>query len=83
MLDHYERWLKWSLRRPVATVLAIVGLFVLSLALYPEVGEAYFPRTPSQFVVNLKAPTGTRIEETEQLVERVEQIVREVVPPRS
>jgi multidrug efflux pump subunit AcrB len=61
--------------------LGITGLFILSLALYPLVGEAYFPRTdPGQFVINLKAPAGTRIEETDRLVKEVEQIVREVVP---
>jgi HAE1 family hydrophobic/amphiphilic exporter-1 len=83
MLDRYEGVLKLALLRPMATVLGITGLFILSLALYPFVGEAYFPRTdPSQFVVNVKAPTGTRIEDTDKLVQQVEQVVREVVPPK-
>ncbi len=83
MLDRYEGILKLSLLRPVATVLGITGLFILSLGLYPFVGEAYFPRTdPSQFVINVKAPTGTRIEDTDQLVQKVEQVVREVVPAK-
>ncbi|HEV2329896.1 MAG TPA: efflux RND transporter permease subunit [Verrucomicrobiae bacterium] len=83
MLDRYEGTLKVTLLRPMAAVLGITGVFVLSLALYPFVGEAYFPRTdPSQFVINVKAPTGTRIEDTDKLVERVEQVVREVVPPK-
>jgi multidrug efflux pump subunit AcrB len=81
MLDRYEGTLSVALLRPVATVLGITGVFVFSLALYPLVGKAYFPRTdPSQFVINLKAPTGTRVEITNQMVARVEQIVREVVP---
>jgi multidrug efflux pump subunit AcrB len=80
MLDRYEGWLRWSLLRPAATVLGITGIFLLSLGLYPFIGEAYFPRTdPSQFVINLKAPTGTRVEETSKLVAQVEQIVRETV----
>jgi HAE1 family hydrophobic/amphiphilic exporter-1 len=83
MLDRYEGTLKFALLRPVATVLGITGIFILSLGLYPFVGEAYFPRTdPGQFVINLKAPTGTRIEDTEKLVEQVEQIVRDVVSPK-
>jgi len=83
MLDRYEGWLSLALLRPLATVLGITGFFILSLALYPLVGEAYFPRTdPSQFVINLKAATGTRIELTDQLVQQVEQIVHEVVPPK-
>jgi len=83
MLDRYEGTLDLALLRPLATVLGITGLFVFSLALYPLIGKAYFPRTdPGQFVINLKAATGTRIERTDQLVERVEQIVREVVPKK-
>jgi multidrug efflux pump subunit AcrB len=83
MLDRYEGTLDLALLRPLATVLGITGLFVFSLALYPLIGKAYFPRTdPSQFVINLKAATGTRIERTDKLVERVEQIVREIVPAK-
>jgi len=83
MLDRYEGCLKLALIRPVTTVLGITGIFILSLGLYPLIGEAYFPRTdPSQFVINLKAPTGTRIEVTDQLVQKVEQIVRKVVPKK-
>ena len=81
MLDGYDRSVKFALLRPMATVLGITGIFILSLGLYPLTGVAYFPRTdPGQFVINLKAPTGTRLEMTGQLVEQVEQIVREVVP---
>ncbi len=81
MLDRYESWLSVGLLRPAATVLGITGIFILSLGLYPFIGEAYFPRTdPSQFVINLKATTGTRVELTDKLVQQVEQVVRDVVP---
>lgn len=81
MLDRYQGSLRQALLRPAATVLGITGVFILSLGLYPLVGKSYFPRTdPSQFVINLKAPTGTRLELTDQLVGQVEQIVRSVVP---
>jgi multidrug efflux pump subunit AcrB len=67
--------------RPVATVVGIIGLFVLSLAVYPLIGKSYFPRTdPSQFVLSVKSPSGTRLELTEKLVGRVEDTVRAVVP---
>jgi multidrug efflux pump subunit AcrB len=83
MLDGYERWLDLALRRPLITVLGIVGLFFVSLLLYPLVGKSYFPRTdPSQFVMNIKAPSGTRLELTEELVGRIEDIVRRVIPKR-
>ncbi len=82
MISHYEGALNVALLRPLVTVLGITGIFLLSLTLYPSIGQAYFPRTdPSQFVINLKAPTGMRLELTSKLVERVEKIVRQVVPP--
>jgi len=83
MLDRYEGTLARALLRPAATVLGITGIFVLSLGLYPLVGKSYFPRTdPGQFVINLKAPTGTRLEITARLVSEVEQTVRAIVPRR-
>ncbi len=64
-------------RARLTTVIAILGVFVLSSALVPALGLAYFPRTdPGQFVINLKAPTGTRLEVTEQEVAKVEDLVR-------
>jgi multidrug efflux pump subunit AcrB len=80
MLGKYDRALGWSLARSVTTVVGITGVFVLSLGLFPLVGTAYFPKTdPGQFVINIKAPTGTRIELTEQYAQKVEQIIRETV----
>lgn len=82
MLNVYDRSLAWSLRTPKLAFAAIMGLFFASLVLYPLIGTAYFPRTdPGQFVINLKAPTGTRIENTEKLIADVEKIVREEVNP--
>jgi multidrug efflux pump subunit AcrB len=83
MLDRYDATLNVALLRPAATVLGIAGIILVSLTLYPLVGKSYFPRTdPSQFVINLKAPTGTRLEITDQMVARAEQIVRESVPAK-
>jgi multidrug efflux pump subunit AcrB len=80
LLDRYERTLNRSLLRPGATVLGITGIFVLSLAVYPFIGVSYFPRTdPGQFVINLKAQSGTRLEVNEAFVEKVEKICREEV----
>ncbi|HEV2390854.1 MAG TPA: efflux RND transporter permease subunit [Verrucomicrobiae bacterium] len=81
MLDRYEGVLNVALMRPLATVLGISGLFILSLALYPMIGKSYFPRTdPGQFVMSVKAPSGTRLGLTENYISQVEDIVHEVVP---
>jgi HAE1 family hydrophobic/amphiphilic exporter-1 len=80
LLDRYEGAVNLTLVRPLATVLGITGLFIFSLALYPLIGKSYFPRTdPSQFVMSVKAPSGTRLELTEILVGQAEEIVRSVV----
>ncbi|HEX7955279.1 MAG TPA: efflux RND transporter permease subunit [Burkholderiales bacterium] len=80
MLRSYDRAVGLALVRPAATLAGFLGVFVLSLALLPHIGMAYFPRTdPGQFVINLKTPTGTNVNVTEQAVAQVEAIVREEV----
>jgi hydrophobic/amphiphilic exporter-1 (mainly G- bacteria), HAE1 family len=82
MLDVYERWVSKTLDHPREAVFGFVGLFLLSFLLLPFVGVSFFPRTDAgQFVINIKTPTGTRVELTEKYVERVEGIVKEVVKP--
>ncbi|PYX20288.1 MAG: AcrB/AcrD/AcrF family protein [Acidobacteria bacterium] len=82
MLAGYDRTLAKTLLRPVAATLGLAGVSILCLTLYPLMGVAFFPRTdPGQFVVNIKAPSGTRVELSEQYIKQVEEIVREIVPP--
>ena len=82
MLRQYDRTLAVAIFRPVATVAGLMGVFLLSLALYPLLGVSFFPRTdPGQFLINLKAAPGTRLERTEQYIARVEAEIRQVVPP--
>jgi hydrophobic/amphiphilic exporter-1 (mainly G- bacteria), HAE1 family len=77
----YDRTLAVSLLRPAATVIGLAGVSILCLALYPLLGVSFFPRTdPGQFVINLKAPSGTRVEVTQDYVKQVEDIIRNVVP---
>jgi hydrophobic/amphiphilic exporter-1 (mainly G- bacteria), HAE1 family len=81
MLDHYDHWVAKALDRPREVVWGFIGLFLLCFLLYPLIGVSFFPRTDAgQFVINLKAPTGTRLELTEQDVRKVEDIVRKVIP---
>jgi HAE1 family hydrophobic/amphiphilic exporter-1 len=82
MLMRYDIAVRKVLLRPAATVIAILGVFVLSLGLYPFLGVSFFPRTdPGQFVINIKAPSGTRIELTNEYIKHVEDDIRQVVPP--
>ena len=81
MLSKYDKTLSLALLKPVATAAGLAGVSLLLLGMYPLLGVSFFPRTdPGQFVINLKAPSGTRVELTEQYVKEVEEIIREVVP---
>ncbi len=82
MVRHYDQTLQRSLLRPIITTVGLVGVSLLCLSLYPALGVSFFPRTdPGQFVINLKAPPGTRLEVTNQYVSRVEDEIRRIVPP--
>jgi len=83
LLDYYERAVRRALVRPGLTVAALSGLFVLSLGIYRFVGLAFFPQTDAgQFTINVKAPTGTRIEDTENYAGQIEDIIHHIVSPR-
>jgi multidrug efflux pump subunit AcrB len=83
LLHRYESLVRKSLRRPALIVSGTLSVFAVSLLLYPLLGVAFFPRTDAgQFVINLKSPSGSRIEVTSRDVERVESLVREVVDAR-
>jgi multidrug efflux pump subunit AcrB len=78
-------------RRLLGTVLAHRGLFVIlflafcggTWLLIPHLGQDFFPSVDAgQFRLHLRAPGGTRIEETVRLVDRVEAVIREEVSPR-
>ncbi len=82
VLQKYDELIEKALDSPKLTVGGIMGIFVLSLALSPLLGVAFFPRTdPGQFVINVKAPTGTRIELTNDYIAHVEDDIRQVVAP--
>jgi len=82
MLDVYSRALRRALERPKLVIAGSMAVFLASLALSPLMGLAFFPRTDAgQFVINLEAPAGTRIELTTQDVAQVEDLVRRTVLP--
>jgi multidrug efflux pump subunit AcrB len=83
ILDFYEIWVRRAVKRPGVTVAALSSVFLLSVAIYPLLGLAFFPQTDAgQFTINLKVPTGTRLEVTEQYVAKVEDLIRHEIDPK-
>jgi len=59
-----------------------LGGCILSFALLPLVGEDFFPSVDSgEFTLHMRAPTGTRIEETAALCDRAENDIRSQIAP--
>jgi multidrug efflux pump subunit AcrB len=83
MLVWYENRVRSGLRAPRRLVVAIMALFAVSLVIYPFLGVAFFPRTDAgQFVMNVKAPSGSRIEVTASEVNKIEDMVHKIVDPK-
>lgn len=81
-LKVYDRLVGRALQRPGLTLAAFALVFALSLMIFPLLGLSFFPRTDAgQFVINLKAPSGTRLSVTENEVAKIENLVRQVVSP--
>lgn len=71
------------LRRPGLAVAAMLGGIALIIALFaPFLGRAYFPRIdPGQFIINVKMPSGTRIEVSNDDIAKVENVIKQAVAP--
>ncbi len=81
-LKVYDRMVGGVLRQPKTTLAVFTLAFAASLAVFPLLGLSFFPRTDAgQFLINLKAPTGTRLAISENEVAKVEALIRQVVSP--
>jgi len=84
----FERF-REGYRRLLGTVLAHRSLFVIfflvfcagTCLLIPQLGRDFFPSVDAgQFRLHVRAPGGTRIEETTRLVDQVEAVIRQEIP---
>ncbi len=80
LLTRYDTLVAQVLEWPRATLGIFAIVFLLSLLLFPFLGLSFFPRTdPAQFVINFKAPSGTKLEATEQETAHLESLIRQIV----
>jgi multidrug efflux pump subunit AcrB len=80
MLQRYDKLVAKVLDAPKLTLAIFGGVFALSLLLFPLLGLSFFPRTDAgQFVINFKAPSGTRLDESNAETVKLESIIRGIV----
>ncbi len=79
--DRYHRLLEVCIHHRVVFAICFLAACILSFALLPLLGQDFFPAVDSgEFKLHMRAPTGTRIEETAALCDRVEGVIRQQVP---
>ena len=79
--NFYRGILQRCLAHRVLFPLVFLALCVCSFALYPWLGQDFFPSVDAgQIKLHLRAPTATRIEETASLCSDVERSIHELIP---
>lgn len=80
-VEMYVRVLRWCLRHKALVILIVTAVFVGSLAMVPRLATEFFPKVDAgQFILNVSAPEGTRVEKTEAIVARIEDLIRREIP---
>jgi len=79
--EQYKRLLSLILHYRGITIIIFIGIVLLSLLTIPEIGRDFFPSVDAgQFRMHVRTPSGTRIEKTEVMFEKIEGIIRSTIP---
>jgi multidrug efflux pump subunit AcrB len=77
----YEALLRRCLGHKALVVIGVAGIFILAILQAPRLATEFFPKVDAgQFILNVSAPDGTRVENTEALVAQVESIIKGTIP---
>jgi multidrug efflux pump subunit AcrB len=80
--DSYRRALASFIESRAVALSAVAVMIVSSLFLVKVAGEDFFPRVDAGMMrLHVRAPTGTRRERTELIVDRIERAIRGLIPP--
>jgi multidrug efflux pump subunit AcrB len=81
--DWYGGLLKQALQNRKLTIIVFCLFFLISGCLFPFLGQDFFPTVDAgQLQLHVRAPAGTRIEETANYFNRVEEMIRKIVPAK-
>src|ERR1700730_5651606 len=77
----YLGLLQLCLNQRIKVIVGFLGFSILSFGLLPFLGQDFFPAVDvSQIKLHIRAPTGTRIEETTALADRIGTAIHGIVP---
>ncbi|HUK40752.1 MAG TPA: efflux RND transporter permease subunit, partial [Candidatus Acidoferrales bacterium] len=79
--ERYRFMLGWALRHRGLVLIEFGIVFASAIVLLRLTGQDFFPQVDAgQFRLHVRAPPGTRLEETDQTFEAVEASIRRIVP---
>jgi multidrug efflux pump subunit AcrB len=77
----YRGLLQLGLNNRARLIAGFLGFTLLSFALAPYLGQDFFPSVDGgQIKIHVRAQTGTRIEETTKLADRVGEAIHKIIP---
>jgi len=83
LLDAYRSAIQRAVHYRRAVIVGFCIFFVASLGLLPFIGKDFFPTVDAgSFRLHVRAPAGTRLEETRRLFARVEHTISQVIPAK-
>lgn len=80
--SYYFDCLSWVMVNAKRFVSYFLGVVILSLLLLkPWLGNDFFPNVDAgQIKLHVRAPSGMRVEETARLVDKVDKVIRQLIP---
>lgn len=79
--DNYRGVLQGALGRRKAFIAGFMAVVMLSFGLVPFIGSNFFPTVDSgQVLMHVRAPVGTRVEETAVRFAEIEKAIRKIIP---
>jgi CzcA family heavy metal efflux pump len=79
--EGYRDLLSFGLRNAGKLVTLVLGFTVVSMGLFPFLGQNFFPSVDAgQFDMHVRVKSGTRIEETARSIDQIEQMIRQIIP---
>jgi multidrug efflux pump subunit AcrB len=83
MRHSYSRSLRELVTHPFILPIGMAAVLGLGVVLYPMVGRDFFPVIDGgQIQLHVRAPAGSRIENTERVFQDVENKIREIIPDK-
>jgi multidrug efflux pump subunit AcrB len=82
LVERYVRVLRWGLRHKALVTAVVILVFAGSLLMAPQLQTEFFPKVDAgQFMLLVSAPEGTRLEKTEAMIAKIEDVITHRIPP--